>query len=373
MVSISERTRRPDGEGEARALLTLDAIPGIGLASIRRLVDALGSAERALAAPVRDFEAVAGSATARARHDPEIRRAVDAALVLAARSGMEICTWGSTDYPPVLLQLHDPPPVLFLRGRRELLGAKLVTVVGARRATARARDVAEGLSGALARAGVAVASGLALGIDAAAHRGALSAGGATVAVLGRGADEAYPRAHSGLFRRILSEGLVISEFPPGTPPLPHHFPRRNRILAALAEAVVVVEAAATSGSLITVDHALDLGIDVWAVPGPIEVATCEGSNRLLADGARALVSVTDFVQVVTGADTGGETPRASASATAAGPSARVLERLGRRALGVDQVAAGAAMTVAEALALLTEMELAGLVRQLPGMRFQRVA
>jgi DNA processing protein len=222
----------------------------------------------------------------------------------------------------------------------------------------------------LARAGVAVASGLALGIDAAAHEGALAAGGATIAVLGRGADEAYPRAHRRLFRAIAAEGLIVSEFLPGTPPLPHHFPRRNRILAGLARAVVVVEAAATSGSLITVDHALDLGIDVWAVPGPIEVATCEGSNRLIADGARPLVSVAGFVQVVAGADATAQ-EKAGSRALPEGEAGRVLEKLGTEALAIDQVASRVEMPVADVLAVLTEMELDGLVRQLPGMRFQR--
>jgi len=356
-------------EGEVRALLTLDALPGIGLVRLKRLVDAFGSAERALAAPPRAFEEVAGSETARGRQDPAVHAHIDAALRLAERCGMDVCTWKSADYPARFFQLHDPPPVLFLLGRRELLSTRMVTVVGARRATARSRDVAERLGKALGLAGVTVASGLALGIDAAAHRGALAANGQTVAVLGRGADEPYPPGHRALFRRIAREGLVVSEFLPGTPPLPHHFPRRNRILAALAEAVVVVEAARTSGSLITVDHALDLGIDVWAVPGPIETAPCEGSNRLIADGAKLLVSVPEFVRAITGAEAKNE----RGADPLRGAAGRVLARLGAETLGVDQVATAAQVPVEEALALLTELELGGLVRQLPGMRFQRVA
>jgi DNA processing protein len=354
---------------EIHALLTLDALPGIGLVRLKRLVDAFGSAERALAAPPRSFEDVAGPDTARCRQDAAIRAQVDSALRLGERCGMDVCTWRSSDYPARLLQLHDPPPVLFLLGRRDLLATRVVTVVGARRATARSRDVAERLAKALGMAGVTVASGLALGIDAAAHRGALAANGPTVAVLGRGADQPYPPGHRALFRRIEQEGLVISEFLPGTPPLPHHFPRRNRILAAIAEAVVVVEAARTSGSLITVDHALDLGIDVWAVPGPIETAPCEGSNRLIADGAKMLVSVPQFVRAITGVEEG----RERGGGPLEGAARRVLARLGRETLGVDQVATAAQVPVEEALALLTELELGGLVRQLPGMRFQRVA
>jgi DNA processing protein len=282
---------------------------------------------------------------------------------------MEIRTWASPDYPATLRQLHDPPPVLFLRGRPELLEGRAVTVVGARHATARARDVAERLGQGLAEAAVCVVSGLALGVDGAAHRGALRGGGHTIAVLGRGADAPYPSTHRRLFRDILACGLVVSEFLPGTPPLPHHFPRRNRVLAALGQAVVVIEAGAKSGALITVDHALDLGIDVWAVPGPIDQAACTGSNGLLGDGARALVSVPDFLREITGEETRGPEPAAEPS----GPAGRLLERLGSETLNVDELAARAGVAVPAALALLTEMELRGWVRQLPGMRFRRAA
>ncbi len=354
---------------EVRALLVLDATPGVGLVRLKQLVDAFGSAEAALAAPDSAFEAIAGPVATRGRRDAALEVRVDGALTEAERLGMDLCTWKSADYPPAMLHLHDPPPVLFLRGRRELLARRAVTIVGARHATPRARDIAERLGQALARAGVSVASGLALGVDGAAHRGALAAGGDTVAVLGRGADRPYPFAHRALFRDIVARGLVVSEFLPGTPPLPHHFPRRNRILAALAGAVVVVEAGASSGSLITVDHALDLGIEVWAVPGPIETPTSEGSNRLLGDGARPLISVTGFVEALTGVgpQTGTEV------ALVAGPPGRVLAGLGRETLGVDQLAAKLGLPVPETLALLTEMELGGLVCQLPGMRFRRAA
>lgn len=354
---------------ESRALLILDAAPGIGLVRLKRLVETFGSAEAALSASPRAFEEVAGPGTARERHDPTIVAHVDAALGEAARCGMEVCTWGSADYPPAMRHLHDPPPVLFLRGRRELLGRPAVTIVGARRATPRAREVAERLGHFVARAGIPVASGMALGIDGAAHRGALRAGGDTLAVLGRGADRAYPGAHRGLFRDIAHRGLIVSEFLPGTPALPHHFPRRNRILAALARAVVVVEAGASSGALITVDHALDLGIDVWSVPGPIEVPTCEGSNRLLAEGARPLVSISAFVQALGGHDLQLEL----GAPPSAGVAGRLLACLGAETLGVDQLATRLALSPSETLGLLTEMELEGLVDQLPGMWFRKAA
>ena len=354
---------------EARALLLLDQLPGVGLVLLKTLVRCFGSAEAALAAPRSRFREIAGDGAERSRWDPAWGRMVDAGLAEAERLGMRLRTWTSPDYPPALLHLHDPPPVLFLRGRIELLDHPCITVIGARKATVRAREVAERLGRDLARAGTCVVSGLALGVDAAAHRGALTDGGPTIAVLGRGADAAYPPAHRRLFRQVLAQGLVVSEFLPGTPPLPHHFPRRNRILAGLAQAVAVVEAGPKSGALITVDHALDLGIDVWAVPGPIDVSACAGSNRLLADGARPLVSVADFVREVTGH----EAAAADGTLTPEGPAGELLARLGEETLNVDELALRAGVSVPSALALLTELEIGGLVRQLPGMRFRRAA
>lgn len=361
--------RAGNDRDEVRALLALDQMPGIGLATLRRLVRIFGSATGALEAPAAAFTDLVGPDAERARGDARIGREVDAALAESDRLGMETCTWESADYPSALLHLHDPPPVLFLRGRRELLGRACVTIVGARRATARARGIGERLGAGLGAAGVCVVSGMALGVDGAAHRGALDAEGDTIAVLGRGADAPYPLSHTRLYRRILQLGLVVSEFLPGTPPLPHHFPRRNRILAGLARAVVVVEAGAKSGSLITVDHALDLGIDVWAVPGPIETPTCTGSNRLLADGARPLLSVADFVRALGGT---GERP-ADPEALPAGTAGRLLTALGAETLTADELGPKAGLSAAETLAWLADLELRGMVSQVPGMRFRRVA
>lgn len=380
---------------EAHALLQLDQLPGVGPLRIRSLVESFGSAERALSAPHRMFREVAGDAALRARDEPGAGQAVDEALGLAARLGMRVVTWSDSVYPEALLRLADPPPVLFLRGRTELLGVGGVSVVGSRRCTARGKDLARRLGRALGRSGVPVVSGMALGVDGAAHRGALEAGGATVAVVGRGADAAYPASHRRLFEDILEHGLVVSEFLPGTPPLPYHFPRRNRIMAALSESVVVVEAGARSGALITVEHALDLGRDVWAVPGPIDTRACDGSNRLLADGALPLVAIERFVEAVGGAPTeagevvgtrdavggggsraaegrGGEgAPRNAAEGTfLAEPERRLLRSLGDGPLHVDELAAAAGLDVPMALALLVRLELDGAVEQMPGFHFR---
>ncbi len=364
-------------------LLLLEQLPGVGPVTVRHLVERFGTAGAALVAPDRDFAGVAGREAARARGDPALRRAVREALERARASGTAVVTWDHAGYPSPLRNLADPPPVLFLRGRTELLGAApMVTVVGARRSTTRARAVSERLGASLARGGVAVASGLALGVDGAAHVGALRAGGDTVAVLGAGTDVPYPRFHRGLHEEIAERGLLVSEFVPGTAAAPHHFPRRNRILAALAATTVVVEAGRRSGSLITVDHALDLGKDVWAVPGPIDGRACAGSNRLLVDGARPLVSIDDFVERVGEAPPGGSArtvePDQGELFGPAPPDVAILERrvvaaLADAPVAADELAARFDVPVSTVLALLTHLELHGEVVRVAGMRFRRAA
>ncbi len=363
---------------EARALLLLDQLPGVGPRTIRALVEAFGSAQGALAAPGPVFQRVAGAQAVRARSAGDWATRVDRGLELGARLGMRVMTWSDPGYPGDLLRLADPPPVLFLRGRTELLAGGGVAVVGSRRCTTRAKDLSRRIGEALSVRGIPVVSGMALGVDAAAHAGALDGGGPTIAVVGRGADAPYPPSHGRLFRRILHEGLVVSEFLPGTPPLPHHFPRRNRVMAGLARAVVVVEAGRRSGALITVEHALDLGRDVWAVPGPIDTPACDGSNRLLSEGAVPLVSVRGFVRELTGADGVGAGPVAGASEEGAAsrgepwaePERRLLRSLQGGPLHVDQLAERAGLEVPTAMALLVHLELRGAVEQMPGLRFR---
>ncbi len=352
---------------EVRARLVIDALPGVGLVSALRLLATFGSARAALQAPARTFDEAVRACAAGHRHDSALTAAVERAVALARRQDQGVLLFGEPEYPERLLNLTDPPPVLFLRGRRELLLAGGVAIVGSRKSTQRGRDVARRLGRALAARGVPVVSGLALGVDGAAHEGSLEGGGATVAVLGRGADQPYPRGHAHIFRRILRDGLIVSEFAPLTPPLPHHFPRRNRILAGLADVVVVVEAAARSGALITVEHALDLGLDVWAVPGPIDSPTCRGSNALLTDGARALVSIDDFVTAVTSE---AEHP-IEAARLPEGVEGVILRVMREEPLEASVLARTANVDVPRTLAALSTLEVTGWVEQLPGMRFRR--
>ena len=363
LKQVSAQRRRE----ELEALLVLEALPGVGPRGVRVLVETAGSAAAALAdTPL--VRVKAGPAAAAAARTEEPRRGVLRSLERADRLGMDTRLFHEPGYPSRLLQLPDPPPVLFLRGRAELLGSLGVAVVGSRKATARGRSAARRLGAAVAGRGTSVVSGMALGVDGAAHEGAIEARGPTVAVLGSGADRAYPAAHRALFRRIVAEGLVVTEFLPGTRALPYHFPRRNRILAALARALVVVEAGARSGALISVDHALDLGVDVWAVPGPFEEPACAGSNALLADGARPLVSVAAFLEAILGPDA----PEAEvARPPLEGAEEDVWAALALGDVSADEVVRETGLASGRVLALLAALELRGHVRRLPGLRFRR--
>lgn len=280
---------KPDGAG-LRALLLLRALPGIGDRRFTQLLADHGSAEAALAA-----EDALGPA-ARARGDRRILDRVARAAAVVERSPMAVLTPGHVAYPARLRELYDPPGLLFASGSLALAGEASIAVIGSRRSTAYGRDATGFFAAGLARSGYHVISGLARGIDRAAHQAALDAGGRTIAVVGCGIDVPYPPEHARLQERIATEGLLLSEFLPGEPPLPHHFPRRNRIIAALSQAVLVVEAGPKSGAFGTVDHALDLGREVFAVPGPIGRESSAGTHRLIQEGASLVTAVPEILE-----------------------------------------------------------------------------
>ncbi|MEM7417623.1 MAG: DNA-processing protein DprA [Gemmatimonadota bacterium] len=370
MGDLTQETGRDDGRHDERAaLLALDRLPGVGPRTVHKILSRFGSGRAAMAARAPAFAAVAGREAAHARRVEIDTGASVRLLDRALETGMRVVAFGDADYPRRLEALADPPVLLFFRGRTTLLDAGGVAIVGLRRAPARARESARALGFALARRGVTVVSGLALGVDGAAHVGALEGGGPTTAVLGTGADVPYPRSHTRLFHRIAEHGLLVSEFAPGTRAAPWHFPRRNRVIAALADDVVVVAAGARSGALITVDHALDLGRDVWTVPGPIDGPGYRGSNRLLQDGAHPLVSIDAF------ADRFGPPVPSSAPPRSTGldGEARVLDVLADGDAPLDDVAARVGLPLPAVLHLLTSLELAGVVERLPGARFRRAA
>jgi DNA processing protein len=277
---------------ELRALLEIRAIPGIGDVRLTALLRRHGSPARALEA-IRaerpDAAARLGAPGVAGRIDNALRSILEAKDIRAVAAH-------EPDYPAALLDLHDPPPLIFVRGHFGLLDRDTVAIVGTRACTEYGADAAREIARSLAGADIVVASGLAHGVDRHAHEAALDAGGVTLAVIGCGIDVVYPRQHQRLYERIARDGLLVSEFLPGEPALPHHFPRRNRIIAALSRAVVVVEAPARSGALITAEHALDLGREVFAVPGPIGRRTSEGTNALIRDGASMVNAPDDVVR-----------------------------------------------------------------------------
>lgn len=263
---------------------------------------------------------------------------------------------GDSRYPPALLELGSPPTVLFMIGNRTLLNRPVVAIVGTRRATAYGERTSREISAAFARAGACVVSGMARGIDSAAHHGALGARGATAAVLGTGVDVPYPAGNRALHAAIARDGLLMSEFPVGSGALPGSFPRRNRIIAALASLVVVIEAPVKSGALVTVDHALTLGRTVAVVPGPVDSPQSAGSNALMRDGAAVIASVEDAL---------------SLAGLAHAPVLRELEMdadqravwkaLSDGALDMDALTARASLPARKCLAAVTTLELAGVV------------
>jgi DNA processing protein len=348
-------------EAAARCAGALDpADPGCepALSSWLSLQLALALDPTRAAAALRASAGDPGRALQRADVTPPSREALRAAVATLRRVGALLLPFPAAGYPWRLALLRDAPPVLAVRGDVAVLTRRAVAIVGARAASAYGRSVARRLAADLASAGVVVISGLARGIDAAAHEGALEAGGLTIAVQACGPEQVYPPEHRGLAERIAASGAMLSELPPGLPPRAPHFPLRNRLISGLAEALVVVEARERSGSLHTVRHALDQGIDVLAVPGPVDAPTSAGPNRLLRDGATPALDASDVLAALAAV------PRAVASRSEV-PLAPALEAL----LAVlrlepesrDALARRLRLSPQALAAALLELELAGRV------------
>jgi DNA processing protein len=286
----------------------------------------------------------------------------------AARRGQRAVALGTPAYPPALREIPDPPPVLWLRGQGDALHApRAVAIVGARAASRQGLEVAAALGAGLASAGVVVVSGLARGVDTAAHRAAVDAGGCSVAVLGSGLDRLYPPEHEHLAAQLAERGAVISECAPGTPPLPHHFPQRNRIISGLTAATVVVEASEKSGSLITAGAALEQGREVMAVPGSVATGRHRGAHALLRDGATLVESAADVLAAL-----GWEGAAANGAAPAAlDPAVAAELRLdpGMEDFDADDVAAATGWPPGLVCAKLGALEIAGRIQRVGGGRY----
>ena len=319
-------------------------------------------------------------------------------LKLAEQAGVAIVTPVDPGYPEPLRHIADPPQALYIRGEAELPHVPVVAIVGSRRASPYGLECAERLAYELALRGVIVVSGLALGIDGAAHRGALKAGAPTLAVLGNGLSRVYPPEHERLAGEVAESGWLMSEYPMESGPMPYHFPRRNRLISGLSLGVVIVEASARSGALITADCALEQGREVFAIPGPIRSSTSQGTHHLLKQGARLVTSVEDILEELRlvpsagpavappmsglgpaanrGAKPGLRADMGPGSASPAGGTtseALVLACVGAAPRTIDAVALESGLAMPEVSSLLLRLEMQHLVRQLPGKRFVKIA
>lgn len=342
---------------------------GGGRAAIGRWLVEQGVARRGGGDTRRGLDAVAAAIDPRLaapRRLDDARAAAQAAVAAARAAGLTVVPWPDRRYPTWLSEISDPPPVLWLRGDPAALETPAVAVVGSRAGSLYARDVARELGSGLAARGITVVSGLARGVDAAAHQGALAVDGRTVAVLGSGVDTVYPPEHRGLAAEIVRRGALVSELPPGTTPRPAHFPRRNRLISGLSRAVVVVEAAERSGSLITARLAAEQGREVMAVPGNVLSGRNRGAHALLKDGAKLVEDVDDILDEIQLGVGCGQVPRDAAI----DPLLRLLVR--GDSYDLDQLIALSGLDGPTLLPLLLDLELNGHVRRGDGGQFSRV-
>jgi DNA processing protein len=359
---------------ELAAWLHLIEAPGVGRETARKLLAAFGSPQAVLAATTAARRQVVGPRAAEALESlpSEVQALITTTQAWLAETGQglrRVLTLGDADYPSALFQTADPPVLLYAQGRLDLLRCPTLAVVGSRNPTPGGVETAKAFATSLSQAGVTIVSGLASGIDAAAHEGGLQGEGSTLAVVGTGLDRVYPRENRELAHRIAHNGLLLSEYPLGTPPLAAHFPQRNRIIAGLSQGTLVVEAALQSGSLITARMALEAGRDVFAIPGSIHSPQSRGCHALIKQGAKLVDAAQDILD---------EMHLGPAVELSASPHANekdpdgLLSALGFDPVTIDALVARTGWSAAELNVRLLDLELAGKVARLPGQLFQRV-
>jgi DNA processing protein len=365
------------GDDELQAWLRLTSAPGVGSGAVRRLLAAFGSPQAVLAGQPSSWRQVAGNDAADGLGQPfdpaDALFAATRAWLAAAPERRAVVTLGDAAYPDALLNTADPPVLLYAEGRVELLRAPSLAIVGSRHATPQGCDNARAFAAHFSRSGLCVVSGLALGIDGAAHEGGLQGPGSTVAVVGTGLDQVYPHRHQKLAARIVEQGLMLSEYPLGTPPLAQNFPKRNRLIAGLSLGTLVVEAAVQSGSLITARMALEGGREVFAIPGSIHSPQSRGCHKLIQQGAKLVETADDILQELrwTPAATGTPKPQGPSLAAPAPEAQTLLDALGHDPVTLDALVARSGWPAALLNAKLLDLELDGLVARLPGGLFQR--
>ena len=347
--------------------LTLEAVPGLGPEALRRLFDAFPSAEAICRANSASLAPWVGDRLAR-----DIAAGADAAVTqpgldwLAAPEN-HLVTWSDPAYPAQLRELAGAPAWLYVKGDPDWLARPMLAIVGNRNATPQGLRDAQAFAEVLSEAGLTIVSGLALGIDAAAHEGGLKGLASSVAVVGTGLDRVYPARNRELAHRLAAGGAIVSEFPIGTPPRRGHFPRRNRLISGLSLGVLVVEAALQSGSLITARLAGEQGRDVFAIPGSIHSSLSKGCHRLIKQGAKLVESAADILE-----ELGRRLPPANATETPAAMSDELLESLVGGPLSPDQLADRLGLTVETLSVRLLAAEMAGQVARVPGGLYQRL-
>jgi DNA processing protein len=352
--------------------VALAMAPGVGPVLFRRLLQRFGSAEGVFRAKAKDLERIEGIGpkviAALRRFDWGSR--VEEEIRGTERKGARIITWDDGEYPALLKEIYDPPPMLYLKGSLSAQDSRAIAVVGSRYPTLYGQGAAERIARGLSQRGITVVSGLARGIDSCAHRGALAGGGRTVGVLGCGIDVVYPPENRDLFERVAGQGAILSEFPLGTPPDRDHFPTRNRLISGISFGVAIVEATLRSGSLITARFALEQGREVFAVPGNVDSPRSAGTNRLIKEGAKLVMKAEDIIEEIFPA--WGTMPAMKPSA---GPftaeEERVFSVLGPQFKHIDEIIAQTSLSSAKVSSILLSLELAGQVKQIPGMRFAR--
>lgn len=360
-------------------LLCLTMVPGVGPHTGQALLERFGTAGRVLDAPVVALREVPGVGPKLAAKIAQARREYDPAdeRELCRRAGVRLLPRGAPEYPPPLGDIPDPPCLLYVRGSYAPRDPLAIALVGSRKCTPYGLRVAERLAASLARVGLTVVSGLARGIDAAAHRGALKAGGRTLAVLANGLGQIYPPEHEELARDVAAAGAVLSEMAMRQAPLAGLFPQRNRIISGLCLGVVVVEATPRSGSLSTAHHAMEQNREVFAVPGPIESLSSQGCHYLIRDGARLVQNVDDILEQL--GPLVREVRPAAAEPAVRHPVELTLNDLERSLLGklddrptaVDELIARTGLTASQVMATLSVLEMRRLVRRMPGHQFVR--
>jgi DNA processing protein len=351
--------------------LQLTLTPGIGAAALRGMLGQFGLPENIVGRKASELSSFIERSTLEAMGSEAVTSAVSRALEWASKPSHSIITLADASYPRALLEITDPPALLYAIGRSDLLQRPSLAVVGSRNATAQGESNAEAFAKALSDAGLTIVSGLAMGIDAAAHRGGLAGPGSTIAVVGTGVDITYPRRNAELAAQVAERGLLLSEFPLGTAPAAYNFPKRNRLISGLARGCLVVEAAAASGSLITARTAAEQGREVFAIPGSIHSPLSRGCHGLIKTGAKLVESAQDVLDELSGFR-----GTAYASTTAKSGEAIVatglLACMGHDPVDVDALSARAGLSVEQVSSELLRLELDGRVAALPGGLYQRL-